>query len=140
MYEGLLAIQKTISLLTIMEASENFENILINIFLPDFKPITLAIVYRSPDQSNFIDDFNIALNELAPQGNETYFLGDFNINLFFEAHYVLNKTYTKLKEAQSNQRLLKLCLEICWAFGLTQLINKSTRSYPDKFERFCNST
>ena len=47
--------------------------------------------------------------------------------MFFEGHYVLKKTYAKLKEAQSNQRLLKPCLEICAGFGLTQLINKTTR-------------
>ena len=66
--------------------SENFENILIEILLPKSKPITLGIIYRPPDQSSFIDDFNIALKELASQGNETHFLGDFNINLFFEGH------------------------------------------------------
>ena len=67
----------------------------------------LGIIYRPPNQSSFIDDFNIALNKLASQGNETYFHGDFNINLFFEGHYVLKKSYAKLKEVQSNQRLLK---------------------------------
>ena len=52
----------------------------------------LGIIYRSPDLSSFIDYFNIALKELASQSNETYFLGDFNINLFFEGHYVLKKS------------------------------------------------
>ena len=87
--------------------SENFKNILIDILLPKSKPITLGIIYKPPDQLSFIDDFNIALKELPSQGNETYFLGGFNINLFFEGHYVLKKSYPKLKEAQSNQRLLK---------------------------------
>ena len=64
--------------------SEKFENILIDILVPKSKPITLGIIYRPPDLSSFIDDFNIALKELASQGNETYFLGDFNINLLFE--------------------------------------------------------
>ena len=92
--------------------SENFGNILIGILLPKSKLITLGIIYRPPDQSSFIDDFSIAVKELASQGNETYFLGDFNINLFIDGHYVLKKLYTKLKEAQSNQRLLKSYLEI----------------------------
>ena len=56
-----------------------------------------------------------------------YSLVDFNVNLFNQGHYVL-KRYTKFKEAQSNQRLLKPYFEICSAFGLTQLINKPTRS------------
>ena len=100
--------------------SENFENILIEILLPKSKPITMSIIFRLPDQSSPIDDFNIALKVLASQGNETYFLG--------EGHYVLKKSYAKCQEAQSNQRLLKPYLEICPAFGLTQLINKPTRS------------
>ena len=29
-------------------------------------------IYRLPDQSIFIDDFNIALKKLAIQGNEAY--------------------------------------------------------------------
>ena len=99
--------------------SENFGNILIGILLPKSKLITLGIIYRPPDQSSFIDDFSNAVKELASQGNETYFLGDFNINLFIDGHYVLKKLYTKLKEAQSNQRLLKSYLEICSAFGPT---------------------
>ena len=108
--------------------NENFENILIDILLPKSKPITLDIIYRPPDQASFIDDFNIALKELASQGNETYFLGDFNMNLFFEGQYVLKKSYAELKEAQSNQRLLKPSyLEVCSGFGRTQLINKPTR-------------
>lgn len=34
------------------------------------KPNMLGIIYRHPDQSSLIDDSNIALKELAPQGNE----------------------------------------------------------------------
>ena len=64
---------------------------------------------------------NLLTNYLASQGNKKYFLGDFNINLFFEGHYILKKSYVKLKEAQSNQRLLKPYLEICSAFGFSQL-------------------
>ena len=108
--------------------SENFENILIDILLPKSKPITLGIIYRPPEKSSFIDDFNIVLKELPSQRNETYFLGDFNINLFFERSLRLKKSYAKRREAQSNQRLLKPYLRICSAFGLTQMINRLTRS------------
>ena len=68
------------------------------------------------------------MKELTSQGNGTFFLGDININLFFEGQYALEKSYAKLKEAQSNQRLLKPYLELCSAFGVTQLISKPTRS------------
>ena len=49
----------------------------------------------------------MALKELASQGNGTFFLGDINMNLFFEGQYALKKSYAKLKEAHSNQGLLK---------------------------------
>ena len=67
----------------------NLENILVDFLLPESKPITLDIIYRPPEQWSFIDDFKIALKELASQCNEVYFFGDFNVNLFFEGHYVL---------------------------------------------------
>ena len=35
--------------------------------------------FISKDKISYFDDFNIALKELASQGNQTYFLGDFNI-------------------------------------------------------------
>ena len=66
--------------------SENFESILIDILLPKSKPITVSITYRPLER--FFDDFDNALRELAPQGNETYYLEDLSINLFFEVHYV----------------------------------------------------
>ena len=75
--------------------SENFENILIDILLPKSKPTALDIISRPPDQSNFIDDFTIVLKALTSQVNEMYFLGDFNITLLFEGHYVLKKIISK---------------------------------------------
>ena len=72
-------IKTTISFNYHQSLSERFENIFIDILLPKSKPITLGIIYRLPDQSSFIDDFNTALKELASQGNETYFLADFNV-------------------------------------------------------------
>ena len=85
--------------------SENFENILIDILLPKSKLVTLGIIYRPPDQSSFIDDFNIVLKELASQGNKAYFLGDFNIKFFFEGQYVL-KNHTQNLERLSQ---IKYC-------------------------------
>ena len=96
--------------------SENFENILIDILLPKSTPIALGIIYRPPDQSSFIDDFNIALKDLASQGNKTYFLGDFNINLFFEGHYVLKKSYAKLKRGSVKSKTAKTLLRDMFSF------------------------
>ena len=72
---------------------KNFENVLINIMFLKYKHITLGIIYRLRYQLSFSDDFNIALKELAPQGNETYFL--WYLNLHFECHYVFKKNIHK---------------------------------------------
>ena len=77
--------------------SQNIENIVLNILLLKSKPITVGIVYRPHNQVDFIDHFNNAIGKLPFQSNETYLLGDFNINLFFEGHYVLKKYFKKLR-------------------------------------------
>ena len=90
-----------------MRISENIENIVLDILLPKPKPITVGIIHRPPNQVDFVDHFNNALGKLPFQSNEIYLLGDFNINLFFEGHYVLKKYFKRLKEAQLKHRLLK---------------------------------
>ena len=87
--------------------SENIENIVLDILLPKSKPIIMGIIYRPPNQVDFIDHFNNALGKLPFQSNEIYLLRDFNIYLFFEGHYVLKKYFKRLKEAQLKHRLLR---------------------------------
>ena len=108
--------------------SENIENIALDILLPKSKPITVGIIYIPPNQVDFIDHFDNALGKLPFQSNKTYLLGDFNINLFFEGHYVLKKYFKRLKEAQPKHRTLKPYVETYLVFGLNQLIEKRTRS------------
>ena len=108
--------------------SGNTENIVLDILLPKSKPITVRIIYRPPNEVDFIDHFNNALGKLRFQSNEIYLLGDFNINLFFEGHYILKKNLKSFREAQLKHGLLKLCVETFLAFGLNQLIEKPTRS------------
>ena len=67
----------------------------------------MGIIYRHPNQVDFIDHFNNAIGKFLFQSNEIYLLGDFNINLFFEGHHVLKKYFKRLKEAQLKHRLLK---------------------------------
>ena len=61
--------------------SENIENIVLDILLPKSKPIILGIIYRLPDQVDFIDHFNNALDKLPLKSNEIYLLGEFNIKV-----------------------------------------------------------
>ena len=101
------------------------ENTVLDILLPKSKPITVGIIYRPPNQVDFIDHFINALGKLPFQSNEIYLLRDFNINLFFEGHYVLRKYFKRLKEAQLKHRLLRPYVETVLAFGLNQLIEKT---------------
>ena len=96
--------------------------------LPKSKPITVGIIYSSPNQVDFIDHFNNVLGKLPFQSNEIYLLGDFNINLFFEVYYVLKKSFKRLTESQLKHRLLKPYVETFLAFELNQLIEKPTSS------------
>ena len=94
-----------------MIISEKIENIVLDILLPKSKPITVGIIYRPPNQVGFIDHFNNALGKLPFQWNEIYLLGDFNVNLFSEVHYVLKKYSKKLKEIRLKHKLLKPYVE-----------------------------
>ena len=50
--------------------------------MPQTKPITVAIIYRAPNQTKFLDIFEENLPKRNTSYHEIYFLGDFNINLF----------------------------------------------------------
>ena len=65
-----------------------------------------------------------ALGKLPFQSNEIYLHIDFNVNLFFEGHYVLKKHFKRLKDAQLKHRLLKPYVETFLAFELNQLKEK----------------
>ena len=58
------------------------ENFTFDILMPHTKPITIGIIYRPPNQSKLLDIFEENLPKLNSSYRETYFLGDFNINLF----------------------------------------------------------
>ena len=58
------------------------ENILFEILLPKTKPITVGIIYRPPNKSNFLQTLNENFGKLDILKKELYVLGDFNINLY----------------------------------------------------------
>ena len=93
------------------------------------KPITVDIIYRPPNEVDFIDYFNNAVDKLPFQSTEIYLLGYFNIHLFLEGHYVLKKKkFKSLVEAHLKYRLLNPYIKTILAFGLNQLMENSTRS------------
>ena len=69
------------------------ENILIlfELLLPNTKPIVVGTIYCPPNQTNFMEIFNENLSKVDTNNVETYILGDFNINLWQNGHYVFQK-------------------------------------------------
>ena len=122
------------------------ENITFDILMPCTKPITIGIIYRSPNQSKFLYIFEENLPKLNSSYREIYFLGDFNINLFENGKYVLNKFYSNNKNLDS---FTKTYREYCTLFSLKQLIKCPTcvtcnsssilgnvlASFPDRFSQ-----
>ena len=52
------------------------------ILLRKTKPITVEIIYRPPNQNNFLQTLKQTLAKLDTLQKELYILGDFNINLY----------------------------------------------------------
>ena len=62
---------------------KNIETLFVKITnLPE--PIVVGVIYRSPDSSNPITEFNAQLNEILSklENQKVFLLGDYNINLF----------------------------------------------------------
>ena len=60
----------------------DFENVFLDILLPNSKPILIGILYRPPNQSGFLDSLSTAiLNSEKSDNQEIYLLGDLNFNL-----------------------------------------------------------
>ena len=71
--------------------SNEFENIFVDILLPNTRPILLGNIYRPPDQSGFLENFSNAIfNTTNFDNQEVYILGDFNVNLNYAGRRVPN--------------------------------------------------
>ena len=69
--------------------------------------------------------FNENLSKVDSNNVETYILGDFNINLWQNSHYVFQKH--NLLSCQSVPNVVKNHFDFCTMFGLKQLIESPTR-------------
>ena len=68
---------------------KDIESILFELLLPNTKPIVVGAIYCPPNQTNFMEIFNENLSKVDTNNVETYILGDFNINLWQNGHYVM---------------------------------------------------
>ena len=84
-----------------------------DILLPKTKPIFVGIIYKPPNNINFLERFNKHLDDINLD-NEILLLGDFNINLLYNGKYIL-------KENQAMQnRILSTGLAIQNKFFLSK--------------------
>ena len=101
------------------------EKVFFEILLPNTKSIVVGIIYRPPSQSEFLEIVNTHFSKLDTNSNETYILGDFNINLYLNNSYIFQKN--NLLQSQSIPSDIKKYYEFCTMFGLKQLIRVPIR-------------
>ena len=67
------------------------ENIFFELLLRNRKPIVVRIIYRPTSKSGFLETINTHFNKLDTNNNESYILGNFNINLYLQNSYIFQK-------------------------------------------------
>ena len=60
--------------------SSKIENIYFDLLVPKTKPISTAIVYKSPTDNCFLDYLSIGFNDINLMENDLFVLGNTNIN------------------------------------------------------------
>ena len=94
--------------------SDEIENIFFDMLLPKTKPILVGILYRSPDQSKFLDKLSTAISRSNNFDNQkVYILRDLIINFINTQKHIPNE--------------IKRYKEFCSLYGLEQLITTPTR-------------
>ena len=87
--------------------------------MPHTKLITIRIIYRPPNHILYFEENQPKLNT---RYYEIYFPGNFNINLYENRKYVLDKSSNRNKNLDS---FTKTYHEYCTLFSLKQLIKCS---------------
>ena len=77
----------------------DIEGIFLDILLPETKPIFVGIIYRPPNNINFLECFDKHLDD-SNLDNKIFLLGDFNINLLHNGKYIYSQR--KPSYAESN--------------------------------------
>ena len=67
------------------------ENIFFKILLPSTKPMIVGTIYRPSSQNNFLELLNGNMKKINSVDDEIYILRDFNIHLFLNDFYILEK-------------------------------------------------
>ena len=88
------------------------ETIFFEIFLTHSKPILIGIIYRPPNDSQFLKIFQSTIENANDFNQETYIMGDMNINM--------DKIDT------NNSSIINEYNEFCKTHGLLQIIKSHT--------------
>ena len=101
------------------------ENIFVEILFPETKPLIDRIIYRPPNQSNFLEFINANFDKLDTNIKESYILDTFNIDMYHNNKYIVcdDKTIS-LKFLSSD---IKNYHQFCTMHDSKQLIKSSTR-------------
>ena len=103
------------------------ENIFVDILLPKTRPFSVGVIYRPPNQNNFIEDFSESFCKLFPELNDIFILGDVNINIFLNRKNILQDNKAYLAISSTLETNFKKYREFCSTFSLVQMINSPTR-------------
>ena len=74
--------------------------------MPKCKPLIVEIIYRPPNQSNFVELINANSDKVDADTKEYYIIGDFNINMYQNVSFhfsFLCKFYTISKFRRINK-------------------------------------
>ena len=107
----------------------NIQSIFVEIYLPKPKAILLGILYRPPDfvKSDFVKHINnIFIETKILHKQESYLLGDLNINLLLDKKEIFSNKSHKTN-GQLLPPLLKGHIDCCFFFSLEQVILVPTR-------------
>ena len=104
-----------------------------NIFLLKFKPnqkvktkpLIIGIIYRPPNQSNFLEIIKTNFEKLDTDAKESYILGDFKINMHQNNKYIVPDDNTISSKFLCSD--IKNYHQFCTMQGLKQLIKSPTR-------------
>ncbi len=101
----------------------DFENVFLDILLPNSKPILIGILYRPPNQTGFLECLSSAIIKADRFDNqEVYLLGDFNFNLInLKGKYIY-------RDDMNVNSWYKNYINFCNSYSLKQLIRTATRT------------
>ena len=104
---------------------KEMENIFVEILFSETKPLIDRIIYRPPDQSNFLEFINANFDKLDTNIKESYILDTFNIDMYHNNKYIVRDDKTiSLKFLSSD---IKNYHQFCTMHDSKQLIKSSTR-------------